>query len=833
MNAIPFFDTLMRDLRCALRGLRHNPVFTVTALLTLAIGIGASTAVFSVLNTILLKPLAYPRADELVGVWNSAPGAPGLANVSGDLRLSASMYFTYADHNRSFQSIGLWFPQAATVTGIAEPEQVRAVVVTSGTLETFQVQPLAGRWLNQADQKPGGPEVVMLGFGYWQRRFGADRSAVGRGIMLDGRPREIVGVMPAGFRVLEADPDVIVPVRFDRSKLTLPGFAFQCVARLKPGTTIQQANADLTRMAPIWMGSWPMFPGGNPRVYETWRIAGAVRPLKNDVVGSIGNVLWVLMGTIGIVMLIVCANVGNLLLVRAEARSQALAIRAALGAGWRRIAREVLTESVLLALLGGALGLGLAWAGLRLLVSIGPVTLPRVSEISLDPSALLFTFGVSAVSGLIFGLIPALKFAAPRNTLALSAGGRTASTTRERHRAQGLLVVCQVAMATVLLIAAGLMIRTFQALRTVRPGFRTDQPMQLFRTAFPVATVPDQHLSAQQQSDIVKRLEAIPGVDTAAFADATPLQNIYPDWDAVQPEGRTYEGIPPLRRFKYVSPEYFRTVGSRLVAGREYAWTDLDQRRRVVIISENLAREVWQAPRTAIGKRLRTIDSAPWREVIGVVEDIRDNGIQEPAPATVYWPAIRESAYTSGRFAVEGDITFAIRSQRAGTEALVQQVKRSVWGVNASLPISSVETMAEVYDRSLARPSFALVMIGIAGSMALLLGIVGIYGVLAYAVTQRRREVGIRLALGARPSVLRGIFVRHGMRLAAIGLAFGVAASLGLTRLMSSLLFGIGFLDPLAYSAALLILALAAAAASFVPAWQASTVDPAAVLKAE
>jgi predicted permease len=639
--------------------------------------------------------------------------------------------------------------------------------------------------------------------------------------------------MPNGFRVVEADPEMIIPARFDRSKLILPGFGFQGVARLKPGTTIQQASADIDRMVPIWMSSWPAYPGGNPRVYETWRIAAALRPLKQDVVGSMGNVLWILMGTIGIVMLIVCANVGNLLLVRAEARHQALAVRAALGAGWGRIVREMLAESVLLGLVGGVPGLGLAWAGLRLLVAIGPATLPRLSEISLDLRALVFTFVVSALCGLLFGLIPALKFAGPRNRLALNAGGRTASTTRERHRAQGLLVICQVAMATVLLVASGLMIRTFEALRQVQPGFAHGQPMQLFRTAFSTSSMPDQQLVARMQNDIVNRLAAIPGVTAVSFADATPLQGYPPDWDAVRPEGRTYDGIPPLRRFKYTAPGYFQTIGARLVVGREYTWTDLEQLRRVVMISENLAREVWQTPGAAIGKRLQTIDSAPWREVIGVVEDVRDNGIQEPAPAVVYWPTMGESPYDASRMSVSRLVTFAVRSERAGTEALLQQVKQAVWGLNPNLPMSSVETMAEVYDRSLARPSFALVMIAIAGSMALLLGIVGIYGVLSYAVTQRRREIGIRLALGAQQGALRGMFVRHGLMLTAIGLMFGLAASLGLTRLMSPLLFGIGFLDPITYAGALLLLALAAAMASFLPAWQASMVDPAGVLKAE
>lgn len=412
MNTITFLDALARDIRYGLRSLRHHPMFTIVALLTLAIGIGANTAVFTVLNSVLLKPLAYPNAEDLVAVWNKAPGAEGLANASGDLRLSASMYFTYAEHNRTFEAFGVWSPGTANVTGLAEPEHVRIVVVSDGVLEALRVPPILGRWLTRADQTPGSPATVMLSYGYWRRRFGTDRFVIGRKIVVDSRPREIVGVMPQGFRVVNADSDLIVPFAFDRSKLSLPGFGLQGVARLRPGISIAKANADLARLVPIWMNSWPAAPGINPRIYESWRITPAVRPLKQDVVGNVGDVLWVLMGTIGIVMLIASANVANLLLVRVEARQQELAIRAALGAGRARIIRELLVESILLGLMGGALGLGLAYSGVRLLAAMGPGSLPRLNEISVDARALGFTLIFSLLSSLLFGLIPALKYAA-------------------------------------------------------------------------------------------------------------------------------------------------------------------------------------------------------------------------------------------------------------------------------------------------------------------------------------------------------------------------------------------------------------------------------------
>src|SRR5262245_34938739 len=399
MNTIGFLDSLGRDLLYALRAMRHNLTFTVVVVLTLALGIGANTAVFSVLNSVLLKPLSYPRAEELVALRQIAPGAAGSSSSDG-LSLSPSMYLTYAEQNRTFQSLGVWTTTISTVTGLAEPEQVRVVLISDGVLQAFNVPPAAGRWLSAADQvgatRPP-PSVfmatttIMLGYGYWQRRFGGDRSVIGRTITVDSRPKEIVGVMPQGFRIGDAEADVIWPAAFDRGRLTLGGFNYQGVARLRPGITIAQANADIARMIPMWMDSWSDGPGKNSREYEAWKITPDVRPLKQEVVGSVTDVLWVVMATIGLVMLIACANVANLLLVRAEVRQRELSMRSALGAGRGRLVQSLLVESVLLGLIGGVLGIGLASSGLDLLLAIGPTNLPRLSEISLDSRALGFT----------------------------------------------------------------------------------------------------------------------------------------------------------------------------------------------------------------------------------------------------------------------------------------------------------------------------------------------------------------------------------------------------------------------------------------------------------
>jgi predicted permease len=835
MNTIGLLDTLGRDVRYGLRTLRGNPMFTVVALLTLAIGIGANAAVFSVVNSVLLKPLRYSKAEELVALRQTAPGAAGLANFSTGLPLSPSMYFTYAEHNRAFQSLGVWIAGTASVTGLAEPEQVRSVVVSDGVLQALGEPPAVGRWLSAADQTPRGAETVMLGYGYWQRRFGGDRSAIGRNITVDSRPREIIGIMPQGFRCVNADFDLIGPLAFDRGKLILAGFGFQGIARLKPGVTIAQANADLARLVPIWMDSWSNGPGSNPRIYETWRITPAIRPLQQEVVGNIGDVLWVVMGTIGIVMLTACANVANLMLVRVEARQRELAIRAALGAGRGRIVRSLLAESVILGLIGGALGVGLAYAGLRFLVAIGPANLPRLSEISIDPRTLAFTVALSLLSGLLFGLIPALKYGGSRSSLALRSVGRTSSASRERHRARNLLAVAQVSMALVLLVSAGLMIRTFQALRTVEPGFTQAEHLQTVRISIPASLVREPERVTRIQNNIVDKLAAIPGVTSVGFASEMPMEGRDSNWDAIYAEDKAYSDgeIPPLRFFKYVSPGFFHTAGTRIVAGRELTWTEIYGLRPVAMVSENLARELWGTPAAAVGKRLREFPAMPWREVIGVIQDVREKGVNETAPAIVYWPSMVDISVGSAPLRATRTVTFVVRSGRTGTEGFLNQVQQAVWSVNSNLPLASVQTMQEIYDQSLTRTSFTLVMLGIAGAMALLLGIIGIYGVLSYAVSQRRREIGIRLALGAQPGKLRRMFVRSGLALAGTGVAIGLVAASGLMRLMKSLLFGISPLDPLTYAAVPVVLIGAAVLASYLPARRASAIDPVEALSAE
>ncbi len=801
-------------------------MFTLITLVTLAIGIGANTAIFSVVEGVLLKPLPYPHPEELIGVWHTAPGV----NIT-DLNASPSLLFTYREEGRTLQSVGLWREGAATVTGLAEPERVSVLYVTDGVLVALGVPPARGRPFSEKDDGPGSPPTVILPHGYWQSRFGGDPAVVGRRLVVDGEAREVIGVMPRHFRFLDRSASLIVPLQIDRSKVYLGSFSYQAVARLKPGATIDDASADIARMLPLALERFPAPPGFNKKMFEEARIAPNLRPFKRDLVGDVGKVLWVLMGTIGMVLLIACANVANLLLVRTEGRQQELAVRAALGAGWGQIARELLLESLLLGLLGGVLGLGLAFAALRLLVFLAPSNLPRLEEIGIDPPVLLFALVLSVLSSVLFGLIPIFKYAGPHLATGLRSGGRAASASRERHRARNGLVVVQVALALVLLVSSGLMIRSFRALRDVQPGFARPEDVQTFRISIPEAEVKDEEVATRMQQAILEKVEALPGAASAGLGSRIPMDG--DGWnDPVFAEDHVYaEGqIPPLRRFVFVGPGYLETMGTPLVAGRDITWSETYNRTPLVMISENLARELWGKPAAALGQRLRESTKGAWREVVGVVADVHQDGMDQKAPAVVYWPLLMNGFEADG---LSRSLAFVVRTPRAGSETFMKEVRQAVWSVNPNLPLDSVRTLLTVYEESMARTSFTLVMLALAGGMALLLGVVGIYGVISYAVSQRTREIGIRMALGAHPRDLTRMFVRHGLWLATIGAGCGLVAAAGLSRLMTSLLFGVGPADPTTYTAVAVGLVTAAVVASYVPARRVTDVDPVEALRAE
>jgi predicted permease len=808
------------------RRLLRAPLFSAVAILTLAVGIGANAAIFSVVNGVLLKPLPFDAPDRLVGVWHTAPGI----NIPL-LNQGPTNYFVYRDESRTFTDFALWDGTSVSITGTGEPERVQALLVTDGLLGLLGVDPAAGRAFAREDDQPGAPDRVMLTHAFWQRRFGGDPAAVGRMLMVDGKPHEIIGVLPERFRFLDRKPQLLMPFRFNRAEIHVGNFSYQGIARLKPGATIEQANADVARMLPMTIERFPLPPGFSRQMFDDARIGPRVRPLAEDVIGDVGQMLWILLGTVGLVLLIACANVANLFLVRAEGRQQELAIHAALGAGWRRITWELLSESLTLAVLGGLLGLALAYGGIRALAAIAPAGLPRVEEITIDPAVLLFTAAISLAAGLLFGLIPVLRFARPRLAHALKEGGRLSSAGRARHRARNTLVVIEIALAVVLLVASGLMVRTFQAMQRVDPGFTEPADVLTLRVAVPESLAAGDVEAVRMHEQIAQRIAQVPGVRSVGVtSDITMDGNDSNDPIFVEdfpiPEGR----IPPIRRYKWIGEGYFETMGNPIVAGRALEWRDSYTLAPVVVISENLAREFWKDPALAIGRRVRNTPSAPWRTVVGVSGNERDDGVTRPAPTVVYWPVVVEKLW-SETTTVQRSMAYVIRNERFGSPTLLREVQQAVWSVNPNLPVANVQTLEEIQSQSMAQTSFALVMLSIAAGVALLLGIVGIYGVISYVATQRTREIGIRMALGAAPHHVSALFLRHGLLLSAGGIAAGVAGAAGMTRLMSSMLFGVGTLDPVTYAAVALGLGATALLASYLPAARAARIDPSIALR--
>jgi predicted permease len=823
--------TFLDQLRQTCRRLGRAPMFTAITLITLAVGVGANTTIFSVVEGILLKPLPYPHPEQLIGVWHTAPGI----NIK-DLNMAPSIYFIDREQNKTLQDIGIYNGDFLSVTGSGEPENVPGLDVTDGTLPLLGVKPVLGRLFNHADDSPGTPQTVILSYGYWQQKFGGASSVLGRSITVDGKPRQIIGVLPKGFHFLDRDDAaLIMPSQWDRSKTKLGNFSFSALARLKPGVTMAQASADMARLLPIAMRSFPAPDGFSPKMFEGAHIAPNLRPLKQDVVGDVGNVLWVLMGSIAMVLLIACANVANLLLVRVEGRRQELAVRAALGASRWRIAGDLLFESLILGLLGSLFGLVFAYGALRVLVALAPTGLPRIHEIGINLPVLLFTLALAFFSSLLIGIIPIFKYAGGRLNANIREGGRSLSQSREQHRARNALVVLQVALALVLLICSGLMIRTFRALTHVSPGFVSPNTLQTFGIYIPDAQVPDSQRDrlVHMEQDMRDKIAALPGVSSVSLSTAIPMSGSDSN-DILMAADRTYKEneIPPIRRFKFVSPGFFSTLGTPIIAGRDLTWADTYGKFPVAIISENFAKEYWGSASNAIGKRIRVANTDDWRQIIGVVADIYDDGVSQKAPTSVYWP-IMTSNFEGQKETVRRDIAFAIRTPQAGSQAFMKEVQQAVWSVDPDLPLSDIHTIGYFYTHSMARTSFTLVMLSVAGAMALLLGIVGIYGVIAYSVSQRTREIGIRMALGAQRPAIIAMFVRNGMLLTGIGIACGIVAAFATMRLMSSLLFNVSPVDPVTYATITVVVFVTALLACYLPSRRAATVDPVNALRAE
>jgi putative ABC transport system permease protein len=800
---------LWQDLRYAGRTFWKQPGFAAAAVLTLALGIGATTAIFSVVYGVLLKPLPFHEPERLVSVQQLAPHG-------GGTNQGPATYLTYRENQKAFEAIGAWDSSEVSITGVGEPERVQALLVSAATLPLLRVQPLVGRFFSADDDTPGGPLRVVLTHGYWQRRFGGAENVVGQPLVIDGRSAEVIGVLPSEFKFLRTRRDIVLPMPLDVAAPRGISFGFQALARLNPGVTLAQANADAARVISLL-----------PPVFARLELQPNVRPLADEVVGNIEEILWILLAAVGVVLLIACGNVANLFLVRAEGRHQELAMRAALGASRGRITRALLAESVVLGLAGGVVGVALAYAATGLLRTLAPAELPRVDDIGIDVMVLLFTLLVSVLSGVLFGLFAVMRFGTPSLTT-LKEGGRSASDAPGRHRTRNALVVGQVALALTLLIVSGLMIRTFVAMRQVDPGFTRPEEIQTFVLAIPAGLISDPQQAARTHESVAERVARLPGVASVGLSSSITMDG-EDNGNPIVVEGLpSVEGqMPPLRRFKSFAPGYFETMGNQLVAGRSITWSEIYGQRPVIVISEPLVREYWGDPARALGKRVRGFSpQAPWREIVGVVGDERDDGLNRPPTAIVYWPMLSESYRWR-------TMAYAVRSTRVGTPGFLRELEQAVWSVNPNLPLAAVQTVEEIQASSMAQTSFAMVMLAIAASVALLIGVVGIYGVTAYTATQRTREIGVRMALGAQIGDVRKMFLRHGLSLTAIGIAIGIGVAVVLTRVMSTFLFGVGPMDPMTYAAVSGALAAVALLATYLPARRASRVDPVVALRAD
>ncbi len=823
MNASRILQAAQHDVRHGLRMLRNNPGFSAAAILALALGIGANTAIFSLVSAVLIRPLPYQRSESLVGVFNSAVIQ---GEVINDFALAPGMYTALTQGSAAFEQFGVWSAGTAAVTGGGEPEQIHTLTMTREVLLTLGTEPVLGRGFSAGDDTKGAPATVILSHGYWQRRFGGETKIIGRTILIDSIPYQVIGVMPRDFRFLNLAPDALLPQRFAKGDLAVDPWAFNGIARLKPGVSIEIANRDTARV----LESWSTFslPEEIRRAYEQFHIRPNRRPLKRDVVGDAGTVLRVLMGALALMLMLVCANVANLVLVRARSRHREFAIRAALGAGPGRIAGALLVESLMLGLLGGACGMVLAYGAVEILKIQGSSTIPRLTEVSINGETLLFGLACSVCSSLLSGAIAAWKCGIPAGIVSL----RGASAGVGQLRAQNLLAVSQIALAVVLSVASGLLIRSFLAMRAVPPGFTGPEHIQTVRLSITETQTPEPERVARMQLDIVSAVSQLPGVTAAGLADGMPMDAENRDTTLIAVEGKIAAGQPPSPRdTKYISPGLFAAQGTRLLAGRDFSWQDVSQHRLAAIVSENIARESWGDPKAALGKRLRPgAIGDNWFEVVGVVENVHDEGAQKPAPPMIYF---RCGVYAAWPARTRRNLTLAIRSSRAGTASFLREVATAVHSVNPNLPLAEVRTLDDVYRRSMARTSFTLVLLGVAAAMSLLLAIIGVYGVVAYAAGQRRREVSIRMALGARSGQIKTLFLRRAIVLACAGGIIGLVTAAGLSRWVSSIVFGVIVLDPLTYSCSAVVIVAAAVLAGYIPALRAASVEPIECLRAD
>jgi putative ABC transport system permease protein len=810
-------DRLLPDLSHAFRRLARAPGFAAVALLTLALGIGANTAIFSILQSVVLRPLPYGEPERVVMVWSESD--------KGEMTwLSATEVKGYGSESGAFEQLAAYLRTAATLTGEQEPERVTAAYATPNLFQTLRVRPAHGRAFVPTDGSVE-PTVVMLSHGLWQRRYGGDPSIVGRSILVGDRARTVVGVLPPSFRVpldfAEDRPvELWIPTTLDNPSYA--GFgnrSFIGVGRLQTSVDRAQATMRMRALEERW------FREGLAR--NRVRPRDAV-PAQELVLGDVRYALLVLLGAVGVILLIACANVANLMLARADARHREVAIRTALGASRGRLVQQLLTESVLLSVIGGALGTALAYGGTTLLVALHPPGVPRVAEVGLDGGVLGFTLLLAVATGVLFGLAPALELSRPELSRALKEGGRSGTIGRARQRFRDSLAVAQVALSVMLLIGALLLVRSFAQLQRVDLGFETRGALT-FRVGVPESRYPQSRDVIAFFRTLQERVGQLPDVRALGATRLLPLTGTIGDW-SITVEGRARAaGENPNGDWQVVTPGYFESMGMTLVRGRFVADGDHENAPLVAVINETMAERYWPGV-DPVGKRFHLGDrDQPWITVVGVARQVRHNAVVEQPRAEMYIP---HAQFEAARGQTMRSMTFVVRTAR-DPRALVGHVRRTVRALDPSLPVADVRTLKRVADDSLARPRFTTTLLGVFAALALTLATIGIYGVVSLLVTRRRQEIGIRMALGARRGTILQMVLRRGMGLAAVGLVIGLTGSLWLTGALTSLLYGVTRFDPLAFAAAPALLAGVALLACAIPALRAATVNPVIALREE
>ena len=808
------FETFRQDLHFAARSLRRNPVFTLVAALTLALGIGANTAIFSVVNGVLLRPLPFREPDRLVRLYTSFRG-------SGELRYAISQpeFMDYKGLAGVFENAGAYSGLDMTLTGVGEPERVRAVTVTRDLLPTLGLQPVRGRNFEGADGRNGGEPLVIISHDFWQQRFGGDPALLGRTLSLNGRERRVVGILPPDVTFERAQ--ALIPHYINPDSMTGRSANFLSgVARLKPGITIEQAQRELDALTRRVQAEYPQnYP-------ESMGFGATVVGLRDVMVGDVRPALLTLLGAVGMVLLIACANVANLLLARGEARQREVAVRMALGAGRWRVVRQLLTESTLLAVVGAIGGVLLAWWGTKALLAVNPEAIPRLQEVRIDVTVGLVTLGLALLTGMIFGLAPAMQMVRLELQSSLKEGGR-GSEGGGRQRIGRALVASEIALAVVVVIGAGLLMRSFWTLQRVDPGFAADN-MLVVDMAVPGARYDDVK-TVTFYRQLVDRMAALPGVRGAAAANDMPPVADGKNWDIIiDGQARAPGQAWPSPNIRAVTREYFDVMGIRPAAGRLFGPGDARGSQPVAVVNEAAVRAIWKGE-SPVGKQVKFDKDYPWITIVGVAKDTRSAGLDAPVPGEMF--ILQDQTPETADGAERG--MYVILRTAGDPGALAAAARRTVQEADPLLAITGIRTMDDIMARSLARQRFTMLLLGVFGAVALALAAIGIYGIMAYAVRRRTREIGIRMALGARPAQVLGLVVGQGMRLAAIGLAVGVAAAFVATRLMERLLYGVSATDPVTFAGIATLFAAVAFVASWLPARRAVATNPTTALRAD